>query len=317
MDNAAPNTVLVAENLVMYPHNGGSKGAMVIMNGIPQEPQGEKKIGVTLPSGKLVNGVELGFVKDRSIAFAKIEGAGADYKRIDEIENADPEVGDNVFIIARRAKEWKCAPFFLPAIVNGELEADGRTLFSLNLTQEQLSNEALGAIVVSATGKLLGIVNSVNGKDHAVIVAPFRDFKDAIATAANTPQQLDQEQVEGFPGMDPDFIPVPQPPIEENRPNAYLGVGVGAVTEEKAKELELPKVAGVFVERVGVNSPAEKAGIKVGDVILEAAGQVVNTPDDLRQVIAKRNAGDEIQFIVFREGKEIQLTVKLGDANRD
>jgi len=53
---------------------------------------------------------------------------------------------------------------------------------------------------------------------------------------------------------------------------SYLGIGVKEILAERAKELKLKEEAGVEVTRVDSNSPAEKAGLKAGDAVLEYQG---------------------------------------------
>lgn len=60
------------------------------------------------------------------------------------------------------------------------------------------------------------------------------------------------------------------------------------------------------------NSPAEKAGLKEGDIILEFNGQVLDSENSLAEVIVEYNPGDEIDLKVLRDGNELTISVKLG-----
>ena len=95
----------------------------------------------------------------------------------------------------------------------------------------------------------------------------------------------------------------------------YLGVQIESLTDEAAKALGLPNANGALVTSVIAGSPAEKAGIKRGDVILKIDGQIVKDNRELARRIAMLNVGQTATFIVWRENKS--LTIKVTAAKRD
>jgi len=92
----------------------------------------------------------------------------------------------------------------------------------------------------------------------------------------------------------------------------WLGVSIQPVTPELAKSLKLSGTEGALVSSVTEDSPAGKAGIKSGDVILEFNGQRVARADRLPNVVATTPVGREVALSVMRDGKSTPLTVKVG-----
>lgn len=90
-----------------------------------------------------------------------------------------------------------------------------------------------------------------------------------------------------------------------------LGVMITDVNRELAREKDLEVTSGVYVDSVLENSAANKAGIKVGDVIQEVDGRTVRTASELRELIARRDPGDKVQLKVDRFGEENEFTVIL------
>jgi len=78
--------------------------------------------------------------------------------------------------------------------------------------------------------------------------------------------------------------------------------------------LNVPFRDGVIVVHVDKNSSAQKAGITIGDIIVSAAGEKVNSPSDIRDIIAEKDlrSGDKIKFKVYRESGYINIRLKLG-----
>jgi len=94
----------------------------------------------------------------------------------------------------------------------------------------------------------------------------------------------------------------------------WLGVQVVAVTAEDAEAFGLPAVTGVVVQGVTDDSPAARAGIEQGDVIVSVDGHPILSGGDLQEQIAVLDPGLRTELGVYRDGRERTLEVRLGDS---
>lgn len=92
----------------------------------------------------------------------------------------------------------------------------------------------------------------------------------------------------------------------------WLGVLVQNLTPDMAKFFRLSSVSGAVVSQVVKDSPADKAGIKEGDVIVEYNGKRVNSATDLPYMVAFTRPGETVNIEVIRDGKEIIKHVTVG-----
>ena len=91
----------------------------------------------------------------------------------------------------------------------------------------------------------------------------------------------------------------------------YIGVTGMDLSENTAKANNLVK--GIYVKAIDDFSAAEKAGVKIGDVIIEADGTKISTMDELNSIKNKHSIGDEMKIKVNRDGQEKELTLTLGE----
>jgi serine protease Do len=92
---------------------------------------------------------------------------------------------------------------------------------------------------------------------------------------------------------------------------SYLGVGIQPVTSALAEQFGTKVGHGVLVNNVFPNSPGEKAGLKAGDVILKVGGKDVVSPQQLQGVVEQLPAGKKTEFVLLRDGKEVDLGVAV------
>ncbi len=92
---------------------------------------------------------------------------------------------------------------------------------------------------------------------------------------------------------------------------AVLGVGIGEITAEYAKENKLESMDGVVIMHVEDMSAAAMAGIEIDDIVTKVHGVVVRKPSELQEQIARYTPGDKITVEVLRNGKKIVLNVEL------
>ena len=92
----------------------------------------------------------------------------------------------------------------------------------------------------------------------------------------------------------------------------WLGVRIQEVSKEIADVEKLKKPEGALVASVGKNSPADKAGIKAGDIILEFDGKKINTMKKLPNVVASTEVGKSVELKIWRNKKLISKRLTLG-----
>lgn len=100
--------------------------------------------------------------------------------------------------------------------------------------------------------------------------------------------------------------------ITSDSGHSWLGIRMEEVTGQKAKELKLPADRGVLVSSVSEDSPAAKAGLKAGDVILEFDGQRVEGTAALARMVREVPPGRSVSLSVWREGRALSLNVEIG-----
>jgi serine protease Do len=92
---------------------------------------------------------------------------------------------------------------------------------------------------------------------------------------------------------------------------AYLGIRIDELTPESAKKLQVAVRAGAYVVDVVANSPAEEAGVKTNDVIVEFAGVRVHGPRDLQDEVEQKPVDSRQQVKLLRAGQPLTVTVTL------
>lgn len=92
----------------------------------------------------------------------------------------------------------------------------------------------------------------------------------------------------------------------------WLGVRIQNVTKEIADVEKLDKPRGALVASVAENSPADKAGIKAGDIILEFNGILIKEMKELPRIVAQTEVGKTVEVKIWRNEKELTKKIKLG-----
>ena len=130
----------------------------------------------------------------------------------------------------------------------------------------------------------------------------------------------------GSPPVAATPVPAPAPaPVPAPAPSAtvdsapvpaanrgFLGIGARAVEAADLRRLKVTRQAGAIVTQLYPGGPAEAAGILPGDLIVEAGGVAIETPDELIAVVVRHRAGDVLSLQVSREGQIGIVRVRLG-----
>ncbi|MCG2814265.1 MAG: DegQ family serine endoprotease [Thermodesulfovibrionales bacterium] len=97
----------------------------------------------------------------------------------------------------------------------------------------------------------------------------------------------------------------------------WLGVSIQRLTPELAEKFGIKDSDGALVGDVVKGSPAEKAGIMRGDIVLEYNGKKVKDADSLRNTVAQTKAGSQVNIKILRKGKEYNLIVTITEAPKE
>jgi serine protease Do len=93
---------------------------------------------------------------------------------------------------------------------------------------------------------------------------------------------------------------------------SYLGIGVAEIDSERATTLNLKEVRGVEVKSVDPNSPAAKAGLKEGDVVLEYNGHRIEGTEQFVRLVHETPVDRQVHLVVWRNGDAQTLTATIG-----
>jgi serine protease Do len=95
-----------------------------------------------------------------------------------------------------------------------------------------------------------------------------------------------------------------------------LGISIGRVSSSTARAMGLRVPKGVLVQGIRKDFPAEKIGLKQGDIILSVNGEAVNAANELQMKIARHHPGTTVRLGVWRDGREAQFDAVLAEAPR-
>ena len=167
--------------------------------------------------------------------------------------------------------------------VNRQVESDG-VVYTCIQTDAAINSGNSGGALVNSDGKVIGINtlkltgSNVEGIGFAIPINSTLDVIDQLI----------------------DYNKVLRP---------YIGITGIDVDENTAKRYDL--VIGVYIQSVENFSPAEKAGLKAGDVIIKADGKDITTMDELTEIKNSHQIGDTITLVVNRNGEEKEISVTL------
>ncbi len=170
--------------------------------------------------------------------------------------------------------------------VNREVtDSDGKK-FTLIQTDAAINSGNSGGALVNSEGKVIGINTlklSGTGIEGMGFAIPINSTTDV------TSQLIQYSKVK--------------------RP--YIGISGMDLDEDTAKANKLVK--GIYIKSVDDFSAGEKAGLKIGDVIIEADGKKITTMDELNEIKNSHKIGDEMKVKVNRNGEERELTITLSE----
>jgi Do/DeqQ family serine protease len=220
------------------------------------------------------------------LAILRIDAKGEDLPYLHFHDSDQLEVGDIVLAIGN--------PFGVgQTVTSGIVSALGRTGVGELETQSFIQTDAAinpgnsGGALITLSGRLAGINTAIYSRSGGSLGIGFAIPSNLVATTVAS-------AVAGQGIVRP-----------------WLGVSAQAVTADIAASLGMAKPGGALVTGVYDGGPADKAGVRIGDVILKVDGREVLDGRGLRFRAAVRRVGDNASLELSRAGKTIGLTAKL------
>jgi S1-C subfamily serine protease len=245
---------------------------------------GAEKIGVTLRSGEVVEGTIVGACSVHDTAIVKVKKEDLPVAALGDSDNL--RVGQRVYAIGN--------PFGLaggPTITSGVISATKRTIESQRGLVENLVQTDAAINPGNSGGPLVDLEGKVVAINTAIIpYAQGIGFAIPINTAKTCTGDMVRNGISERP---------------------LLGILGLSLNQEISRYYSLPIERGVLVTKVTDGSPAQTAGMIMGDIILEMDGVAINTIEDLLSEIHKRKVGDRVRITVFRRGFEQYFDVTL------
>ncbi len=247
---------------------------------------GADKITVTLSDGQSYTGKVLGKDQKTDIAIIKID-ANQDLPMVNLGDSDQLQVGEWVMAIGD--------PFGLDhTVTSGIVSAKGRHIGNgpyedFIQTDASINPGNSGGPLVNMRGEVVGINTAIFSQSGGNIGIGF-----AIPT--NLVKDL-----------------LPQLRTKGKIVRGFLGATIQKVTPEIAETMGLKQAQGALVADLTKDGPAERAGLKTGDVILALDGKQIKDSADLPLQVAKLAPGKTVQARVMRDGKELTLPIKVGE----
>ena len=288
----------------IYPMKSSGSGVVISPDGYvltnTHVVENASRISVTLSGGDEYDAEVIGVDKTSDLALLLLNGNNFPFA----------EMGDSDDLIIG---EWVIAlgnPFELFSVSNqptasvgiisanhmdfGMQKESGRVLQNMIQTDAAINPGNSGGPLVNSEGRVIGINTFIfTGSNYN-----RGSIGIGFAIPINTAKRIAKE-LKTSGSIDRSFT---------------TGLVVQPLTRSMIRHLKIPFRDGVIVVHVDKNSSAHKAGIAIGDIIVTAAGNKVNSPSDIRDIIAEKDlrSGDRIKFKIFRENAYLNIRLKLG-----
>ncbi len=249
---------------------------------------GMSEIVVQLPDGRTVPAQLIGGDKQADIAVLRI-----DAPRIEALPLGDSDemhVGQMVFAIGN--------PFGLQeTVTQGIISAKGRAISDNGVeflqTDAAVNQGNSGGPLLNLRGEIIGINSAIYSETGGWLGISF-------AIPSNTAKRALESILKIGRVVRP-----------------YLGVLMSDLSPDLAEQFAAPDPQGALIHDVLPNSPAEKAGIKPGDIIRKVGGHAVKSSAALRDRIAAAGVGAKLELTFFRAGKEQTATAEITETPPD
>ncbi len=243
------------------------------------------QIEVAFEDGRKAPAKLVGTDPDTDLAVIKIDLPNLPAVAFGDVEQA--KVGDVVLAIGN--------PFGVGQTVTmGIISALGRSQLGINIYENFIQTDAAinpgnsGGALIDTSGNLLGINSAIYSRSggslgigFAIPVSTVKMVMESIITKGQV--------VRGWIGVEPRDI-----------------------TPELAENLGLPKKDGVIIAAVLKNGPADKSGIRPGDILVSIGGKPISNMAEMFNLIAQLQPGTQTDVVVFRDNREVKLNVGVG-----
>lgn len=226
-------------------------------------------------------GTIIGTDEQTDLAVIKIDKTGLTAAELGDSDNV--KVGEFAMAIGNPLGMQSSVSAGMISALNRKITSDGVT-FNLIQTDAAINAGNSGGALVNADGQVIGI-NTLKASGTGV---EGMGFAIPINSAKPIYEQLVQYQ-------------------KVKRP--YIGISGRDLDEETAKANKL--VVGIYIASVEDFSAGQKAGLKIGDVIIEADGKKITTMDELNEIKNNHQIGDEMKLKINRNGSEKEVTLIL------
>ncbi len=247
--------------------------------------KGAEEVIVRLSDRRELEATVIGSDEKSDIALLKIEAE--DLPTVKMARSNDVKVGEWVLAIG--------SPFGFEATVTaGIVSATGRSLPRENYVPFIQTDVAInpgnsGGPLFDVNGNVIGVNSQIFSRTGGFMGLSFAIPIDVAMTV------VDQLKDKGFVSR------------------GWLGVLIQDVTRDLAESMNMEKPEGALISQVMPNSPAEKGGIKVGDVVIEFNGQSVPRSSSLPPIVGMTRVGSASDVKVVRNGKLVTLSITLGE----
>ena len=246
-----------------------------------------ERITVTLADGRSFRGEVVGADPAIDIALLKIEGA-------EDLPEAPLGNSDDL-----RVGEWVCAignPLgYVHSVTVGVVSFIGRKLFDASLDDYIQTDAAInfgnsGGPLINSRGQVIGINSAVSSRTSSI------GFAVPINQAVSV---------------------LPQLKASGRVSRGYMGVLLTDVTPALQRALNLTVSHGALVQDFTGDSPAERSGLRVYDVVIDVDGQDIARNEDLIRYISARQPGAVVRVQLSRDGRRMTVPVRLVERPRE
>lgn len=244
--------------------------------------EGAKDITITLSDGTEAKATVINYDEAKDIAMLKL-AEGTKVPAYAELGDSDAlYAGQEVLAIGTPLSKNFAQTLTkgIVSAINRNLETSSGTVMNLIQTDTSINPGNSGGPLINTKGEVIGI-NSMKISSEDVqgigFAIPINDAKDRIE--------------------------------ELSKPILNLGITVREIDEANAKYKNMEP--GLYVVGVNEFSPAEAAGMRYNDRIVKFDGTKISTFQELKDLKSKKEAGDKVEIVVERDGKEVKLTVEL------